>query len=169
MLSFKKYLISESIRQGLPHITTMTHGQTSNLIKSGKIHLSDVTEKTDGMTHVMGHDENGFYTQSSGSGSEKMRKPEDYQERAKRRAKETGKDYDPTGPNAFAHVHKILQNNKPLQKHLETQHKTSKSDVKIRGRCSISHFLAHQKKKRARLSSLAPHMTHLTWVQSENM
>lgn len=133
MLSFKKYLISESIRQGLPHITTMTHGQTSNLLKGGKIHLSDVTEKTDGMTHVMGHDEHGFYTQSSGSGSEKMRKSDDFIDRAKRRAKETGKEYDPTGPNAFAHVHKILQNNKPLQKHLENQHKTSKSDVKIRG------------------------------------
>ena len=90
MLGFKNYLISESIRQGLPHITTMTHGQTSNLLKGGKIHLSDVTEKTDGMTHVMGYDEKGFYTQSSGSGSEKMRKPEDFHERAKRLTKETG-------------------------------------------------------------------------------
>lgn len=133
MLSFKNYLISESIRQGLPHITTMTHGQTSNLIGSGTIHLSDLTEKTDGMTHVMGHDEHGFYTQSSGSGSEKMRKPEDFHERAKRRAKETGKEYDPTSANAFAHVHELLQNNIPLQNHLKKQFNKTKSDVKIRG------------------------------------
>jgi hypothetical protein len=132
MLSFSQFL-TESIRQGLPHISTMQHGQFSNLIHGGKVHLNDVTEKTDGMTHVMGHDENGFYTQSSGSGAEKMRKPEDFHERAKRRAEETGKPYDSTAADAFADVHRILQGNKAVQNHLSTQFKKTGQDTKIRG------------------------------------
>lgn len=133
MLGFRQFFIVESIRQGLPHITSMSHGQFSSLVKGGKVHLTDVTEKTDGMTHVMGHDEHGFYTQSSGSGSEKMRKPEDFHERAKRRAKETGKQYDSTSADAFAHVHKILQSNKGVQEHLKKQYEKTGTDTKIRG------------------------------------
>ncbi len=126
-------LSEASIRQGLPHITTMSHDQFHNLIDSGKIHLHDMTEKTDGQTHVMGYDKYGFYTQSSGSGSEKMRKPEDFAIRAKRRASETGKEYDPTSSNAFGHIHSLLQNNKKLQKYLEAKHQKTGEDVKVRG------------------------------------
>jgi len=133
MLKFKQFINEASIRQGLPHITSMNHDQFHNLIRSGKVHLHDMTEKTDGQTHVMGHDEHGFYTQSSGSGSEKMRKPEDFEERAKRRAKETGKEYDSTAAKAFGHIHKTLQNNTALQKHLEAEHKKKGDDVKVRG------------------------------------
>jgi hypothetical protein len=135
MLGFSSYvqLITEGIRQGLPHITSTTHEQFSNLVKSGKVHLSDITEKTDGMTHLMGHDEQGFYTQSSGSGSEKMRNPQDYEARARRRAQETGKPFDPTASNAFGHVHKILQSNANLQSYLANQYNKSKKEVKIRG------------------------------------
>jgi hypothetical protein len=133
MLTFKSYLTEASIRQGLPHITTMTHDQFHGLIHSGKVHIKHTTEKTDGQTHMMGHDEHGFYTQSSGSGSEKMRKPEDYEDRAKRRAKETGKPYDPTAAKAFGHVHKVLQSNKKLQDHLKNEHKRTGKEVKVRG------------------------------------
>jgi hypothetical protein len=111
----------------------MDHRQFGDLIRGGKVHIHKATEKTDGMTHVMGHDEHGFYTQSSGSGSEKMRKPSDFHERAQRRAKETGKPYDPTASDAFGHVHNILASNKSLQKHLKDEHKRTGEDTKIRG------------------------------------
>lgn len=132
MLRFKSFL-TESIRQGLPHISTMTHEQFQNLTKNGKVHIDDVTEKTDGQTMMFGHDENGFYTQSSGSGNEKMRNPEDYSNRAKRRSKETGKTFDPTASNAFGHIHKTLQQNKALQNHLKSKYKSTGQEVKVRG------------------------------------
>jgi len=139
MLRFKAFinesfnLITESIRQGLPHIHSMTHEQFGNLVKGGKVHVHDVTEKTDGMTHQFGHDEHGFYTQSSGSGSEKMRHPEDFAKRAKRRAEETGKPYDPTASNAFAHIHKTLAKNAALQHHLKSEYHRTGKEVKVKG------------------------------------
>ena len=69
MLSFRKF-ITEGIRVGLPSIPNMDHGQFSNLVKGGKVHIQNATEKTDGSTFQFGHDEHGFYSQSSGSGSE---------------------------------------------------------------------------------------------------
>jgi hypothetical protein len=111
----------------------MNHEQFKGLIHDKKVHIHDATEKTDGIPHVMGHDEHGFYTQSSISGSEKMRKPEDYHERSKRRAKETGREYNPGPANSFGHIHKIMASNKALTSHLEKQHKKTGQDVKIRG------------------------------------
>lgn len=133
MLRFKGFLITESIRQGLPHITTMTRDQVDNLTKDGKVHINNVTEKTDGQTMVIGHDENGFYTQSSGSGNEKMRSPEDYAVRAKRRAEETGKPFDPTASTAFGNIHKNLQANSALTKHLKDTYEKNGQEVKVRG------------------------------------
>ena len=133
MLSFKSFLAEASIRQGLPHITTMTHDQFHNLSSGGKVHLNKVTEKTDGQTMVMGHDKEGFYTQSSGSGSDKMRHPEDYANRAKARSEITGKPFDPTSSKAFGHIHHILHSNEALQKHLKSEHEKTGEDVKVRG------------------------------------
>jgi hypothetical protein len=130
---FQTYINEASIRQGLPHITSMDHNQFASLLEGGKVHLHDITEKTDGMTHVMGFDEGGFYTQSSGSGSEKMRQPGDYHARAKRRAEETGKPYSPVAPDAFAHVHSLLASNPNLIKHLQNQYIKTNQDTKIRG------------------------------------
>lgn len=132
MIGFKSF-ISEGIRQGLPHITTMDHEQFSNLTKGGKVNIHDATEKTDGSTFLMGHDEKGFYTQYSGSGDERMRNPEDYAERAKRRSKETGKPLDMTAANAFSTAHAALQKNKPLMQHLEATAKNSGGETKVRG------------------------------------
>jgi hypothetical protein len=134
MLRFKHFFLAEaSIRQGLPHISTMTHDQFHNLTKDGNVNIDDVTEKTDGQTMKFGHDEHGFYTQSSGSGDEKMRTPEDYAIRAKRRAQETGKEYNPTASDAFGHVHKTLQENSALQDHLKAQYKKTGKEVQVRG------------------------------------
>ena len=133
MLRFKHFFLAESIRQGLPHISTMSHEQFHNLTKDNNVHIDDVTEKTDGQTMMFGHDENGFYTQSSGSGNEKMRNPEDYATRAKRRAQETGKEYNSTASDAFGHVHKTLQQNQALQNHLKSQYQKTGKEVQIRG------------------------------------
>ena len=132
MMRFKTF-ITESIRQGLPHITTMDHKQFGALTKGGKVDISNATEKTDGSTFLMGHDEKGFYTQMSGSGSERMRNPEDYAERAQRRSKETGKPYEPTGSNAFASAHAELMKNKGLMQYLEGAAKNSGGETQLRG------------------------------------
>lgn len=129
---FMGYL-TESIRTGLPHIHAMNHEQFSNLTRGGQIHIENPTEKTDGATHMMGWDEKGFYTQSSGSGSERMRNPEDFHERAQRRAQETGRPYDPTAANMFSHAHHILKSNKRLQGYLRNLHANTGEEVKIRG------------------------------------
>lgn len=137
MLSFQQFLL-ESVRQGLPHISTMDHKQFGSLIKDKKVHLADMTEKTDGNSFVMGHDENGFYTQSTASGKEKMRTPEDYLDRATRRTKEA-LEAGKTPPSmdaarAFAHVHHILMNNPRLTQHLAERHAAgSGEEVKVRG------------------------------------
>lgn len=139
MITFKEYLaesqvLSEaSIRQGLPHVHSMDADQFHRLTKDGKIHIHDVTEKTDGQSFKFGHDEQGFYTQSTGSGDEKMRSHEDYIKRAKHRSEETGKPLDLTAAKAFGHVHKTLQANKKLTDHLEAEHKKSSTDVAVRG------------------------------------
>ena len=130
---FTQMLTENKVRQGLPHITTMNHEQLTSLTHGGKIHLHDMTEKTDGSTHVFGHDEHGFYTQYSGSGSEKMRSHEDYVNRAKRRAEETGKPLDLGAAHTFGHIHNVLASNKALQKHLKDQYEKKKSEVKVRG------------------------------------
>ena len=132
MLSFKSF-ITESIRQGLPHITTMNHEQFHHLTHGGKVHVHNTTEKTDGQSMVMGHDKEGFYTQSTGSGDEKMRHHDDYAKRAKRRAEQTGKPVDLTAAKAFGHIHKTLQSNEKLTHHLHNEHKKTGEDVKVKG------------------------------------
>lgn len=144
MLTLKQYISEASVRQGLPHLystPTPAGGQTPSLstddfektTKGGKIHINHVTEKTDGQTFKMGYDEHGFYTQHSGSGSEKIRTGEGHIERSKRRAKETGKEYDPTGPNAMSAFHNALHKNEALQKHLRERYHRSPGDIVVRG------------------------------------
>jgi len=132
-ISEEKQIISEGIRQGLPHITTMDHDQFTRLTHGGKVHVEGATEKTDGSTFKFGHDENGFYSQSSGSGTEKMRNPRNYEERATRRSKETGKPLDLTGARAFAKAHEALQKNKPLVAHLKDRAEKSGGETTVRG------------------------------------
>jgi len=132
MKSFKSF-ITEGIRQGLPHITTMDHNQISDLVQGGKVRIDQATEKTDGSTMMMGHDEHGFYTQSSGSGDERMREPADYIDRAKRRAEQTGKPLDLTAANAFAEAHAQMQANKRLTDHLKQRAQESGGETKVRG------------------------------------
>jgi hypothetical protein len=133
MLSFQQFLLVEGIRQVLPHITSMDHEQFTNLIASKKVHIAHATEKTDGSTHVFGHDEHGFYSQSSGSGSERMRSSEDYERRAIRRSQETGKPLDLTAARAFGHAHDVLQKNRRLQAHLKATAARSGGETSVRG------------------------------------
>jgi hypothetical protein len=133
MMTLKQFFLLESIRQGLSHIHTMTHEQFGNLIADKKIHIHHVTEKTDGATHKFGYDEHGFYSQSSGSGAEKMRSKQDYETRAKRRAAETGKPLDFTASTAFGHVHEILQKNSHLQSYLKRKAIKSGGETSVKG------------------------------------
>lgn len=144
MQRFKSFIAEASIRQGLPHLystktaagndtPSLSTDQFHHLTKGGKVHIHDVTEKTDGQTFKMGHDEHGFYTQHSGSGDEKIRTAQGHIDRAKRRAKETGKEYDPTAPTAFAKFHQALHNNKALQQHLASEHKKTGKEVVVKG------------------------------------
>ena len=125
--------MTESIRQGLPHVMTMHHDDFHNLLKSGRIEVRDPTEKTDGSTIMFGHDKDGFYTQSSGSGADKMRNPGDYLARAQRRAAEKGIEVDPAGSNMFDHVHGVLQKNKKLMNYLKAQSAREGGETKVRG------------------------------------
>ena len=139
MKSFLEYItedrkiLTESIRQGLPHILTMHHDDLHNLLKSGRINMTHKTEKTDGSTHMMGWDKDGFYTQSSGSGNEKMRQAGDYAARATRRSQESGKPLDLTGSNMFDHAHDTLMKNKKLMDYLKNQATKEGGESKIRG------------------------------------
>jgi hypothetical protein len=110
----------------------MDHKQLGGLLKGGKIHFDKTTEKTDGTSFLAGHDEHGFYTQSTGSGNEKMRQPADYVARGARRAIETGKPHDPFMHNNFAQVHAALQSNKGITDHLARAH-ARHGESKIRG------------------------------------
>lgn len=137
MLSFKEYnqslLTEASIRQGLPHITTMDHNQTAALVKTGKVHLANMTEKTDGTVGVIGHDELGPYTQSTGSGSEKMRSPEDYHRRVLEQANKKGVEPNYTAANAFGAFHQAFLANAPLQNHLRDQFNKTGQDTRVKG------------------------------------
>jgi hypothetical protein len=133
MKNFKTFIAEASIRQGLPHITTMDHDQFSRLVHGGKIKIENPTEKTDGSTMKIGYDQHGFYTQNSGSGDERMREPSHYIDRASRRAKETGKDLDLTAPNAFAEFHAMLQKNGNLQSYLKKRADESGGETAVRG------------------------------------
>lgn len=142
MIRFRDF-ITESVRQGLPHIhSTLTPAgnptpslstdQFEKTTRGGKLHINDVTEKTDGQTFRIGHDDEGFYTQHSGSGDERIRTGQGHIDRAKRRAKETGKEYDPTAPEAFAKFHDALHRNEKLQDHLKQQYKKN-GHITIKG------------------------------------
>lgn len=135
MLSFIQHreLITEGVRQGLPHITTMTHDQLSSLVKGGKIHVDKVTEKTDGIPHEFGYDEKGFYTRSKGTGEAKVRSPQEYHDLAKKKAEGGKSVYNPDKANTFGHIHSMLHGNQALQKHLSDQHKKSGGDVRVKG------------------------------------
>jgi len=133
MKSFITFIV-ESIKQSLPHIIKMTRVQFGNLTTTdGKVHLNKITEKTDGMFFIIGHDAHGFFTQYSGSGNEKMRSPQDFVDRATRRSQETGKPLDLTAAHAFGHIHKILHANQGLQDHLKSEFEKTGQETKIRG------------------------------------
>lgn len=135
MLGFSEFreFITEGVRQGLPHITTMNHDQFSNLVSGGKIHVNKVTEKTDGIPHEFGYDEKGFYTRTKGTGEEKVRSPQQYHDLAKKKAEGGRSTYNPDKANTFGHIHSTLFNNSQLQSHLKAQHQKEGADVRVKG------------------------------------
>jgi len=162
MIKFKAFLTSlnEGVRTGLPHITTMDTDQFHHLSRTGKIHIHDVTEKSDGMPHEFGHDEHGFYTRSKASGEAKVRTPEEYHHIAKEKAKKTGNPYNKDKADSFAHIHRSLQNNKALTNHLANEHKKTGKDVRVKGEIfykPISKPSEHKGERRFILTSYGTH------------
>lgn len=139
MLGFSGYtkifgLVSEEgVRQGLPHITTMDHDQFSRLVGGGQVHIHKVTEKTDGIPHEFGYDENGFYTRSKGTGENKVRSPQEYHDLAKKKAEGGRSIYNPDKANTFGHIHQTLSNNSNLQEYLKRRHAGEKKDIRVKG------------------------------------
>lgn len=138
MLNFLGYisLINEAaggVRQGLPHVTTMSHDQFSNLVNGGQIHIHKVTEKTDGIPHEFGYDEGGFYTRSKGTGEAKVRSAEEYHDLAKKKAEGGRSVYNPDKANTFGHIHRMLASNSNLQDYLKARHSGEKQDVRVKG------------------------------------
>jgi len=178
MKRFKDFM-TEAVRQGLPHIhstvtakgnhtPSLSTDQFHKTTQGGKVHIHHVTEKTDGQTFKIGHDEHGFYSQHSGSGDEKARTGQDHIDRAKRRAKETGKEYNHTGPAAMAKFHDALHSNKELVKHLADTHKKTGKEVVVRGEAFNTHLAQPSHKegevKFVHTSYKAPKAKHGTFV-----
>jgi hypothetical protein len=101
-------------RQGIPHLysTTTAKGnqtpslsveQFSDLINPGLVYLHNITEKTDGQSFKFGHDNQGFYTQTTGT--DRVR---DYYDHHK-------SDFH----IAFGLFHQELQNNSNLLEYLK--------------------------------------------------
>jgi hypothetical protein len=108
-----------SIRVGLPHIystvtpkgnltPSLSEEQVKKLLEPGIIFLDRVTEKTDGLTLMLGYDDDGFWTKHSGSGDEKARIGKNHIERAERR----GRSIDAS--TAFSKFHDTLMTNDKL-------------------------------------------------------
>jgi hypothetical protein len=114
MLSFKQFLFESEgkVRQGLSHISDLKPEQFHNLTKSGKV-TGEATEKSDGMAFKVGHDDEGFYSQTSHS--DKMRNVGDYEQAAK---KKFGENSDPTISRHFDRIHHELHSNKKLTHYL---------------------------------------------------
>ena len=131
MIKFRRFLV-ESVRMGLPHITTMAHDQFGNLIKHGSFQISNVTEKTDGMPHEFGYDEGGFYTRTKPTGETKVRSRAHYEQLLQAKASERF-PYKPEKANTYSHIHEILHNNPELQSHLSRQFTKTGTDVRVKG------------------------------------
>lgn len=125
MLSFKGFLLESEgkVRQGLSHISDLKPDQFHELTKTGKL-SGEVTEKSDGMAFKIGHDDKGFYTQTSHS--DKMRHPGDYESAAR---KKFGEGSDHTISRHFDIIHHELQSNPKLTHYLSHGGKHLKGEI----------------------------------------
>jgi hypothetical protein len=125
MLTFKTFLLESEgkVRQGLSHITDLKPDAFHELTKSGKI-IGDATEKSDGMAFKVGHDEHGFYTQTSHS--DKMRNRGDYESAAKAKF---GEGSNPEISRHFDRIHHELHSNQKLTSYLGAGGKHIKGEI----------------------------------------
>lgn len=125
MLSFKQFIKESAMRQGLPHFKDLKPNELHSLISTGKL-SGNLTEKTDGLAFKVGHDKDGFYTQSARS--DKVRTPTGYSDWGITNGKES------PFANHYDNIHQTLSNNPNLRKHLEDLHnKSGGQDVSIQG------------------------------------
>lgn len=109
----------KSVRRTIPHLHTMSWNELALLIGKGHIDLSCVTEKTDGWTIRVGKDAEGFWSQNSASGKNKMRTGQAYFDRAKLVHQTTGRRPSVQVAQCFGVIHEVLSQNAALLNLLE--------------------------------------------------
>ena len=144
MLKFKQYILeAATARQGLPHIEYEQNSNAPSMISQpskalenlhkliGSGHIEGVaTEKTDGASGILGHDNNGFYIQM-GKGN-KIYHPDDpgkFAEQRQQKAKAQGKQLEP-----------LLFNGKPIHEHQRDLFNLFNSNE------GLKHYLKYQAK-----------------------
>lgn len=118
MLSFKRFLYEQKLRQGLEHLSKLDHSSIGELLKTGSISGSS-TRKTDGAAGEVGYDENGFYTRSARS--DKVRTPGDYSAYTRNKR---GEDADTSISDQYDDMHHKLQSNPSLVNYLKSRHES---------------------------------------------
>jgi len=138
-----------SIRKGIPHLystVTPKGNLTPSLSRedflslfdsNGIIKLNKVTEKTDGMSWVIGFDEHGFFTQHSGNGSVRIRTQDEHYTHLEGKAAAKSKEVNETLAIAAGLFHKHLELNSLLQQTLEIQHSIQNKTVLLKGEAFI--------------------------------
>lgn len=118
-----------SIRQGIPHLystktakgndtPSLTVDQFVALTAGGMIHLHNITEKTDGMTFVVGCDQLGIYTQHSGSGDHRAYHGRDHIAREYMTSIKYGKEPDDHFSRSLCEIHEELKHNQAFASYM---------------------------------------------------
>lgn len=122
------------VRKSIPRIDKLDHNQFDSLTRDNHVDVSNLREKPDGTGAIqIGHDQHGFYSQSSGSGDERMRSRKDYIRRATRRAQETGKPLDLSAAHVFGDAHERLAKNPKLMQYLKHKAHGNGGETKLKG------------------------------------
>lgn len=140
ILTFKQFL-NEAARVGLPHIdvpdsipqekrknvptviskVSAAYQNLQSLIGTDKL-KAPITEKTDGSTYRIGHDQNGFFTETSNSG--RIYSKGDYAKQAKEKHGHKP-DFDPALSTHFDELHHHLASNHNLVSYLKSKAEAS--------------------------------------------
>lgn len=133
-------------RKGIPHLTpgltpkgnqrpSLTDEEYESLFEDGVMRLKSITEKTDGISWVIGFDQDGFYTMYS-SIKQKMRRCMDFRTLELERVKK-GKPYRTDLVTGLMLFHMFLDHNLQLQQYLNNQWIVYRQECVIKGEAFI--------------------------------
>jgi hypothetical protein len=120
VLSFKNFLQEQKLRQGLEHLSKLSHERLGDLLKGDSLQ-GTTTPKTDGAAGEVGYDEHGFYTRSARS--DKVRNSGEYSAYTRNKR---GEDADTSVSSQYDAMHHKLQNNPKLVSYLKSRHEDGK-------------------------------------------